>query len=122
MTQRYYRNQGTNSKYGNIRRRIDGHTFSSIKEAQRYSELNLMQKGGLISDLKLQVPFELQPAFTDRDGDKVQPIRYYADFTYYDQDGSYHIEDVKSSATKDNAVYRLKKKMMMYHGWYIEEV
>lgn len=116
----YYR-RNTN-KYGNIKRRIDGHTFDSIKEATRYAELKVLEKAGEISDLKLQVPYELQPAFEDTRGHKHRAIQYYADFVYTDKDGVTHIEDVKSEATRRDQIYRLKRKMMAYHGWYIEEV
>ena len=38
-------------KYGNKKTVVDGITFASKKEARRYGELILLQKGGLISRL-----------------------------------------------------------------------
>lgn len=108
------------NKYNNKRTTIDGITFDSKKEAYRWSELKLMEKAGVISDLQRQVPFELQPAFY-HNGKKERAIVYKADFTYY-QNGEYIIEDVKSQITKNEKVYRLKKKMMAYRGYNIKEV
>lgn len=42
-------------KYGNRKIIRDGIEFDSIKECQRYCELKLMQRAGLISDLQTQV-------------------------------------------------------------------
>ena len=55
--------------------------FDSRKEARRYDELMLRLKAGQIRDLRLQVDFTLQEAFTDTDGKRVRAIRYRADFT-----------------------------------------
>lgn len=111
------------NKYGNIPITIDGIKFQSTKEGYRYSELKLMQKGGAISELQMQVPFELQPAYYDNEGRKIQSIRYFADFVYIDNStGEKVIEDVKSPATRKNDTYRMKKKMMGYRGWFIKEI
>lgn len=107
------------SKYNNRRTTIDGITFDSKREAQRWCDLKLMEKQGVISDLKRQVPFELQPAFYHK-GKKQRAVIYKADFTYV-QDGELIIEDVKSKITKNEKVYKLKKKMMLYKGYEIKE-
>jgi len=50
------------SKYGNIKTvTSDGINHDSIKEANRWCELLLLQRAGLIQDLKRQVKFELLP-------------------------------------------------------------
>lgn len=41
---------------------VDGITFDSKKEANRYRDLKLLEKAGEICCLRLQVPFELIPA------------------------------------------------------------
>ena len=111
------------NKYGNRKKQIDGYTFDSTKEANRYMELKFLLATHKIRDLELQKPFVLQESFRGRDGKWVRDIRYIADFYYFDNEkDEWVIEDVKSSATKDNAVYRLKKKMMAYKGLYITEV
>lgn len=109
------------NKYGNVRTEFDGHVFDSMKEQRRYAELKMLEKAHIIHDLKLQVPFELQPGFRDDRNKWVKPITYVADFTYV-RDGDLVIEDVKSFATSRDAVYRLKKKMMLYRGHRITEV
>ena len=121
MSRNYWRARA-GSKYGNVKVELDGHTFDSKKEMRRYSELILLEKAGEISDLKLQESFTLVPGFTDSSGNKQRPIRYVADFVYFNKDGKLIIEDVKSPATRKNAVYRLKKKMMAYQGNEITEV
>ena len=111
------------NKYGNRKVTIDGYTFDSTKEANRYMELKFLLATHKIRDLELQKPFILQESFQGKDGKWVRDIRYIADFYYFDNEkDEWVIEDVKSSATKDNAVYKLKKKMMAYKGLYITEV
>ena len=109
------------TKYGNRKTELDGMTFDSRKEANRYAELKLLQKSGWISDLECQHPFVLQPGF-EHEGKRIQPIKYIADFTYQ-CDGKTVVEDVKSAATRKDKVYQLKRKMMMYvHGIEIKEI
>lgn len=50
------------AKYGNRKVALDGITFDSKKEAQRYTELKLLEKAGKITGLQLQREFELIPA------------------------------------------------------------
>ena len=108
---------GTN-KYGakKTERVIKGNviTFDSIHEAERYDRLYLLLKGGAITDLRLQVNFTLQEGYTTAEGERVRPIVYRADFTYYDaRTGEYIVEDAKSVATGRDKTYRLKHKMML---------
>ena len=108
------------NKYGNVKTTLDGIVFDSRAEANRYAELKMLEKGGAITDLKLQVPFELIPAFIFK-GKKQQSLKYGADFVYV-MDGEKIIEDVKSPATRNNQVYKIKKKFMNYKGYDIREV
>lgn len=112
--------QGQKNKYRNKKTIIDGITFASIKEANRYAELKILLKAGEIRDLKLQHEFTLQGAFTDTHGERTRAIKYIADFTYW-QGNVFVIEDVKSDITKNNATYKLKKKLMAEKGWRITE-
>lgn len=90
----------------------DGITFDSKKEMYRYRELKLLLKAGEIVDLKLQVPFTLQEAFTDYTGKKQRPITYLADFVYVDKEKKQQVvEDVKGMRTEK---YLLKKKLFLY--------
>lgn len=108
------------SKYSNKRTKLDGKDFDSEKESLRYAELKVLEKAGVISELQLQVPFELQPEFYHK-GEKIQKIKYIADFVYM-QNGKQVIEDVKSDGTRNNAIYKIKKKMMLYRGFEIQEI
>lgn len=106
------------SKYGAKKCEYDGIKFDSQKERDRYIELKILEKGGAITDLQLQVPFVLQDGF-EFNGKKILPIKYIADFTYW-ANGELVIEDVKGVKTD---VYELKKKMFMYrYKKYIREV
>lgn len=97
------------SKYRNIKTTIDGITFDSRKEADRYCELKLLQRAGEITDLELQVPFTLIPAFS-LNGKKHTAIKYVADFVYR-RGGKRVVEDVKGMRTD---VYKLKKKLFAF--------
>ena len=110
-------------KYGNRKVKIDGYTFDSAKEGNRYMELKFLLAAGEIKDLEMQKPYELQPAFRDANGKMQRPIYYRADFVYTDvKTGETVIEDVKSEATRKDKVYNIKKKMMAYKGLMINEV
>lgn len=103
--------------------------FDSQKEARRYDELIARLNGGEIRELRMQVDFTLQEAYTDAGGKRVRAIRYRADFTYFrkrTENGTasweYVVEDVKSKATKTRT-YEIKKKMLQERfGYEIEEV
>ena len=105
------------SKYLNKKTKVDGITFDSKKEANRYLILKQMEKEGKINSLKRQVPFPLI-----RKSKYGREIRYIADFTYY-LDGWLVVEDVKSPYTRKNPVYKLKKRLMAeLYGIVINEV
>lgn len=120
-TYRFPRNKANRSKYGNRKCELDGISFDSIKEMNRYCDLKYMLLAGEIFDLEVHKPFELQEAFRDAEGKWIRAIIYEADFVYKDKDGKMIIEDVKSKATKTPA-YNIKKKMMAYKGLIIREV
>ena len=84
---------------------IDGLKFDSKKEAKRYWELKMLERAGLISDLKTQVPYTL----IDK-SEYGREIKYLADFVYYDV-GSQKIivEDTKGFRTD---IYKLKKRLL----------
>lgn len=90
------------SKFNAKRTELDGIKFASQKEAKRYRDLRLAEKAGLVSNLKLQVPFVVKVS-----GIKI--CTYYADFVYNDEYGRQKVEDSKGVLTP---VYRLKKKLV----------
>jgi hypothetical protein len=90
-------------KYRNQPITLDGISFPSKKEAARWIELRLLQKAGLISELRRQVKYDLAV-------NGVKICAYWADFVYI-SDGLVVVEDVKSEATK-TPVFKLKSKLM----------
>ena len=121
VKEKYGTEKKKKSKYGNERVETNGIKFDSKKEARRYMELRQLETMGKISDLKLQHTFTLQEAFTTESGERIQAIKYIADFTYM-EDGNFVVEDVKSPATRNNPVYRMKNKMMAEKGYIIREI
>lgn len=111
------------SKYRNRKTVLDGITFDSEREAQRYVELKTLAGRGLIEDLRLQVPFELAPGVKFSDEARKKPaLRYVADFAYR-LDGRLVVEDVKSKVTAGAAAYRIKRHLMLsVHGIEVKEV
>lgn len=90
---------------------IDGITFDSKKEANRYCELKLLEKAGEITHLQRQVKYELIPA-QRLDGKVVErAVHYIADFVYKDKDGELIVEDTKGFRTAD---YIIKRKLMLW--------
>lgn len=55
--------QKSKSKYKNKKMIIDNIEFDSHKEGFRYIDLKLLERQGLIKDLRRQVSFELQPSY-----------------------------------------------------------
>jgi hypothetical protein len=99
------------NKYSNKKTTVDGIKFDSKREANRYQELKLLEKGGVISNLDLQPCFTLLEKFTDKMGKKHRAIKYKADFRYYDNEIEEEVvEDVKGMKTD---VYKIKKKLLL---------
>jgi Protein of unknown function (DUF1064) len=89
----------------------DGVRFHSAKEAKRYKALKLLLATGEITDLRLQVKFELIPSQRDLYGKVIErAVTYCADFVY-DENGVTIVEDVKGVKTKD---YIIKRKLMLH--------
>ena len=109
------------SKYHNQKVYVDGKKIDSKREAARYKELLLMQRAGLISDLKTQVKYMLIPTQRDEKGNLLFKKRFYiADFVYRDKDGNLVVEDAKGVRTE---VYKLKRALMYReYGILIREV
>lgn len=107
------------SKYKSKKVTQNGITFDSTKEARRFSDLSLLQRAGVITELQRQVKFELIP--NQRINGKLveRACSYVADFVYV-QDGKKVVEDTKGFKTKD---YIIKRKLMLWvHGIQIKEV
>jgi len=91
------------SKYHNRKTSYEGITFDSRKEANRYQELLLMQRAGLIRNIELQPRYDLIV--------NSQKIGFYkADFRYDMVDtGDVVVEDAKGVRTP---VYQIKKRLI----------
>lgn len=112
---------GRPRKYGNQKTVTGGMEFDSRKEADRWDELRLLQRGRIIKDLERQVKFVLIPAQYENGKLIERAVTYIADFVYTDaKTGEKVVEDTKGMRTKE---YILKRKMMLYfHGIRIKEV
>ena len=84
-------------KYRNVKTEVDGITFDSRAEANRYCELKMLLAAGEISG------FDIQPSFVLDVG-----VRYRADFIVCDNAGKVWVEDVKGVETQ---TFRLKRKL-----------
>ena len=121
------------NKYKARKTIVDGLTFDSSKEAERYLDLKEQAEKGQIRALKLQVPYELIPNQyipTDevyKKGPKKgqqklklqeRSVSYIADFVYEkkNEDGTYEeiVEDVKGyKKGAAYSIFKIKKKMML---------
>jgi Fe2+ transport system protein B len=109
------------NKYHNKKVLIDNITFDSLKEGNRYKELKLLEAKGIITDLQLQVKYELQPSYKMNDK-TIRAISYICDFEYK-LDNKLIVEDVKPSKNFQTEVYKIKKKLFMHkYGIEIKEI
>lgn len=127
------------SKYKNKSTCVNGLTFQSCKEANRYLKLSEKQRNGEISSLHTQVKYVLIPSQYEtyerfgRKGQKLKDGRrmverecaYIADFVYVDNaTGETVVEDVKGYR-RDGAynIFTIKRKLMLYlKGIKVNEV
>ncbi|MCQ4782817.1 DUF1064 domain-containing protein [Anaerostipes hadrus] len=103
-----WKNYNRPNKYNNHKTIVDGIKFDSIREAERYQELKLLEEAGEISHLELQPVVVLQDKFIYQ-GKTIRAITYRGDFAYFDRRVNRGvIEDVKGVETD---VFKIKKKM-----------
>ena len=120
------------NKYKAQKTEVDGILFDSKKEANRYSELKLLEQAGKIKNLQRQVEFVLIPAQREPDtigrkggikqGKLIErKCSYIADFVYYIPECKTPIvEDTKGMRTPE---YIIKRKLLLYiHGIRIKEI
>ena len=126
------------SKYHNKKARTaDGLIHDSRKEARRWAELQLLERAGVISNLRRQVKYVLIPKQEESfarygangnrlaDGTRVaeRECAYIADFVYT-KDGEEVVEDVKGykqGGAYD--VFAIKRKLMLHvHGIKVREI
>ena len=94
------------SKFGAKKTIVDGITFDSKWESERYGQLRAMERGGIVTDLELQVKYDI--VIND-----IKICKYIADFVYKEEspDGEIKeiVEDAKGFETPE---FKLKKKLM----------
>ena len=101
-------------KYHNKKTVADGIKFDSRLEAERYAQLKILERAGVIRDLELQPSFELLPSFR-KNGKTWRRTVYKADFRYIlAENDKTIIEDVKGSTAVITDVFRLKQKLFEY--------
>jgi hypothetical protein len=88
-------------KYRAVRTTTEHGTFPSKGEAARYSQLFLLQRAGVISDLKREVVFTLNV-------NGVHIADYRADYCY-NENGEAIVEDFKGKITRE---FRIKYALM----------
>ncbi len=96
------------NKYHNVNTYVGKIKFDSKKEANRYLELCMLEKSGIIKNLERQKRFEIVPK---TDGERA--VHYVADFVY-EENGKLICEDVKSDATRCDKTYIIKRKLFKY--------
>lgn len=110
-------------KYRSRKTVVDGAKFDSQKEANRYCELKILEKAGLIKGLERQKKFVLIPAHME--GKKIieRECSYVADFVYL-QNGDIVVEDVKGyKGGGAYQVFTIKRKLMLEkYGIKVREV
>lgn len=107
------------NKYRNKWTEVDGKKFQSKKEADRYSQLILLQRSGIISDLRTQVSFDLKAYKLEGANHLYMGIAkgikictYRLDFKYKEA-GHWCYEDVKGMKSGPAyQLFKLKKKWM----------
>ncbi len=124
LTAAEYQEQTTAPKGGNKysaqKTVVQGITFDSKREAQRWAQLRLLERAGEISEIKLQVPIMLvgqKGPLLSRTG---RQMRLTVDFTYKNnKTGLTVYEDAKGTPTRD---YEVRKAVAEAMGYEIIEV
>lgn len=108
------------SKMGNRLTVVDGVTFHSGWEAERYGELQIWHRAGQIFGLERQVKFELWVPSTITG--KTEKVGSYIADAVYKLDGKLVIEDAKGDL-KTTPEFKLKQKLMkVLYGFDVIEV
>ncbi|KLU61112.1 hypothetical protein CEB3_c26820 [Peptococcaceae bacterium CEB3] len=103
-------NTSVPNKYHNFKVQLDGRTFASRKEANRYAELKHFQRAGIVQSFACQVPYIVFDAFR-KNGRKYRSITYVADFVVQYPDGHVGVEDTKGGRGTTTEAFRIKRKL-----------
>lgn len=129
------------TKYFSKRSKVNGIEFQSKKEGRRFQELRLLERAGVIDNLRTQVKFVLIPAQREESRDVYtrgqqkgkhkqgrvieREVAYVADFVYHDINTDREIvEDVKGfKGSEAYKLYVIKRKLLLWrYGIRIKEV
>lgn len=107
------------NKYRNRKITMDGISFDSVQEYNRWCELQLFERAGKIQKLQRQIKYILIPTQYGFERDKKtgrkkrvcweRKTEYVADFVYLEND-KLIVEDCKGFRTKE---YIIKRKLML---------
>jgi len=99
------------SKFGAKKTIVDGITFDSKWESERYGQLRAMERGGIVTDLELQVKYDI--VIND-----IKICKYIADFVYKEESPNGEIKEIVEDAKGfETPEFKLKKKLMKaVHG------
>lgn len=93
--------------------------FDSKTEFKHFCTLVLLLKTKQITDLKVQVPYQLE--LTGQYGKFKR--KYIADFVYTENSGKKIVEDVKGNKKGVSDIFKIKKELMrVCHGIEVKEV
>ena len=119
------------TKYHNTKVTLGGITFDSKLEADRWAELTMLERLGVIQNLERQKEYVLIPtqklptpiSQPSKGGGYMKSVekavKYVADFVYQ-KDGQTVVEDTKGFKTEG---YIIKRKLMLYvHGIQVMEI
>lgn len=98
------------NKYNNKKVTVDNIQFDSKIEAQYYEHLKDLEQQGVVSEFFMQKKYLLLEGF-DKNGKRIRPIHYIADFEVHYADGTIEVVDIKGFETPD---FRIKKKLFEY--------
>ncbi len=102
------------SKYHAQKTTINGITFDSKLEAERFRQLMLLEKAGKIYALRLQPEFQILHGYINaKTGEKIKSTYYIGDFEYIEKgdngENEVIVEDVKGVETDS---FRIKWKLV----------
>jgi hypothetical protein len=107
-------------KYGAKAVQLGTERFASKREAKRWTELQLLERAGEITNLKRQVKIALLGEFHPIRTPTGRNMMYVADFVYWDNRlGAEVIEDSKGFATPE---YKIKRAILKAMNIEIKEV
>jgi len=101
-------------KYNAQKVKIDGIIFASRHEANRYCELMILLRAGIIINLKMQVRYILEEGRRLKNGKKLRAREYVSDFEY-DEADLHIIEDAKGYQTRE-----YKRKIKEFIDLYVK--